>query len=158
MNVCDTVSDAWIALTAPASVKSATGKLGATGSIARRRGRGGVVRAPRRQLTDAHLTPECEKIKLSSENISFIRDVLERDRILRSLEVAEIVHRRRSLAVEFDYTVFPMKVKPCDTLEAKPSYTLVQLKLPAGQHSHLLHVKYPMPRDLADSVTLQGRS
>ncbi|KAJ7105073.1 hypothetical protein C8R43DRAFT_1047102 [Mycena crocata] len=101
---------------------------------------------------------ECKKVKLSKENINFARSVLERDRILRSFQVAAIVHRTRTLAVEFDYTVFPMEVKPFEALEAKPSYTLVQLKLPSGQQPHLLHVKYPMPRDLAESVTLNGMS
>ncbi|KAJ6583917.1 hypothetical protein DFH09DRAFT_1359871 [Mycena vulgaris] len=99
---------------------------------------------------------EGQKVKLSQEDISFARSVLEGDRLLRSLEVMEIVHRTRTSAVEFDYTVYPMKVRPLSALEAKPSYTLVQLTLPPGKHPHKLHVKYPMPEDLVESVTSRG--
>ncbi|KAJ6585500.1 hypothetical protein B0H19DRAFT_422199 [Mycena capillaripes] len=102
---------------------------------------------------------EGQKTKLSRENIDFAANtVVERDRILRALEVSQIVHSTRTLAVEFDYTVFPMQVRPFQTLEAKPLYTLVQLKLPSGRQPRLLHIKYPMPKDLADSVTSRGFS
>jgi hypothetical protein len=106
-----------------------------------------------------HRTPSTErkKIRLSPENMDFATNtVLERDRLLRAFEVSQIVHSTRTLAVEFDYTVFPPQVRPFDALEANPSYTLVQLKLPSGPQPRLLHVKYPMPRDLAESVTLNG--
>ncbi|KAJ7490538.1 hypothetical protein FB451DRAFT_621424 [Mycena latifolia] len=99
---------------------------------------------------------EGTKVKLLPTDLSFAQTVLERDRILRSLEVMEIMHRTRVLAIEFDYTVFPMKVRPFDALEAKASYTLLQLTLPPGRQPHKLHIKYPMPKDLAESVTSRG--
>ncbi|KAJ7643669.1 hypothetical protein FB45DRAFT_1052582 [Roridomyces roridus] len=97
---------------------------------------------------------EGKKIKLSEENKDYISLVLEKDR--KSFAVLEMMHRTKRLAVEFDYTTAPFKIFPCETLEAQPSYTLVQLKLPGGKHSHLLRVKLPMPKGLADSITGKG--
>ncbi|KAJ7606570.1 hypothetical protein DFH06DRAFT_1347953 [Mycena polygramma] len=103
------------------------------------------------------LRKECKKIKLSAENIDFLtKSILERDRIQRTVEVFKIVHSNKTLAMEFDYTAFPMEVKPLDSPQGNPSYTLIQLKLPCGQQQRLLHVKYPMPRDVADSVISSG--
>ncbi|KAJ7075787.1 hypothetical protein B0H15DRAFT_614521 [Mycena belliarum] len=96
------------------------------------------------------------KVKLASEDLSFAQQVLEKDRILRSLEVMQIMHKTRELAIEFDYTEFPMKVRPMKALEAKTSYTLIQLTLPPGRQPHKLHVKYAMPKELAESVTSRG--
>lgn len=123
----------------------------------RRRRAGRFMLSQWKQTIDT--ATEGQKTKLSPENTDFaVNTVLERDRILRALEVSRIVHSTRALAVEFDYTVFPMQVRPFQTLEGKPSYMLVQLKLLTGRQPRLLPIKYPMPKDLGDSVTSRGLS
>ncbi|KAJ7643672.1 hypothetical protein FB45DRAFT_1052584 [Roridomyces roridus] len=99
---------------------------------------------------------EGKKVKLSAENKDYISRVLEKDRMEKGYQVLETMNRTKRLAVEFDYTTVPFKILPCETLEAQPSYTLVQVKLPGGKHSHLLRVKLPMLQGLADSVTAKG--
>ncbi|KAJ7643668.1 hypothetical protein FB45DRAFT_1052581 [Roridomyces roridus] len=96
------------------------------------------------------------KIKLSAENKNFAGAILERDRVAKTLEVLGMMHNTKKLAIEFDYTSFPFSIVSCETLEPNPSYTLVQMKLPGGKHSHLLRVKFPMPQDLTESFAMDG--
>ncbi|KAK7048747.1 hypothetical protein R3P38DRAFT_1876793 [Favolaschia claudopus] len=96
---------------------------------------------------------EQRKVKISAENLEYLHKcVVERDRIRRTLDVLNITYQSRSLAIEFDYTEFPLQVRAAEDVATNPAYTLVQVKVPCGKEARLLHIKYPMPRDLSDSI------
>ncbi|KAJ7643670.1 hypothetical protein FB45DRAFT_1113825 [Roridomyces roridus] len=96
---------------------------------------------------------ENHEIELSDENRAFMDKVIAHDRIANMPTAFEIIHQTRQFALEFDYTMFPLKVLPVrgEVIE-KPGYTIFQVKVPVGGYSYTFQIEVLVPQDVADSL------